>query len=164
MGGRRRGCVVSRIAGNGIGESGVCGLLPSLLPLPQLSFHIDVKPSSCIFSDAWRQAGLAVPPDEAVSQGWGAGWEAVLKHLQEVRICVFIAGVVRSPRPSYMSFKFACNSFFFLQSFSPSDKCCANPRETRAAPVCCAGFNLGLRRTVRPADDVVRFGTRVLFA
>ena len=160
MCGRRRGCVVSHAAGNEIVVSSVCGLLPSLLPLPQLSLFIDHTPSSCIVSDAWRQTGLAVPPDDAVSQGWGA----VLKHLQEVRICVFIAGTVRSPRPSCLSSKFACNAFFFLQSFFPSDQRCANPRETRAAPVCCAGFNLGLRCTVRPADDVVRFGTRVLLA
>ena len=160
MCGRRRGCVVSHAAGNNFGESSVCGLLPSLLSLYQLSFRIDQAPSTCIVSDAWRQAGLAVPPDEAVSEGWGA----VLKHLQEVRICVFIAVTVRSPRPSCLSSKFACNAFFFLQSFSPSDQRCANPRETRAAPVCCAGFNLGLRCTVRPADAVVRCGTRVLFA
>ena len=163
MGGRRRGCEVSHAAVNNFGESSVCGLLSSLLPLPGLSLSINVdflEPSSCIVSDAWRQAGLAVPPDEAVSQGWGA----VLEHLQEVRICVFIAGTVRSPRPSCLSSKFACNAFFFLQSFFPSDQRCANPRETRAAPVCCAGFNLGLRCTVRPADDVVRCGTRVLLA
>ena len=43
--------------------------------------------NDCIGSDAWLQAGLTVPPDDVVSQGW----MAVLQHLQMVRICIFIA-------------------------------------------------------------------------
>jgi hypothetical protein len=79
--------VVSHPVGNNFGDiASVCGLLSSLLFLPLVSFVIDCKPVDCIGSDAWRQAGLTVPPDEVVSQGW----MAVIKYLQKVRICIFI--------------------------------------------------------------------------
>ena len=88
MRGRLRGCVVSHPVGNNFEDiASVFGLLSSLLFLPLVSFGIDFEPSDCIGSDAWRQAGLTVPPDEVVSQGW----TAVLQHLQKVRIGIFIA-------------------------------------------------------------------------
>ena len=68
------------LADNSFGIASVCGLIPSLLNLPKLHIVIDGSPSDCIGSDAWRQAGLAVPPKEAISQRW----DAVLKQLQEV--------------------------------------------------------------------------------
>jgi GTPase SAR1 family protein len=55
-----------------------CHLIPSLLNKPQLlKVEFDNKPSSCVRDEAWRRAGLAVPPDEVV----GDGWEAVLEFL-----------------------------------------------------------------------------------
>jgi len=79
-------------ADNAIGIASVCGLIPSLLNLPKLSIYINGSPSDCICSDAWRQAGLAVPPKDAISQGW----DAVLKHLQEVRVHICMAESVPS--------------------------------------------------------------------
>ena len=83
-------------ADNDIGIAGVCGLIPSLLNLPKLAFAIDHSPPDCIVSDACRQAGLAVPPKEAIGQGWDTvlktediisqEWNGVLKHLREVRV------------------------------------------------------------------------------
>ncbi len=88
MRGRLRGCGVSHPVGNKFGDIvSVCGLVSSLLFLHLVSFGIDCKPFDCIGSDAWWQAGLTVPPDEVVSQGW----MAVLQHLQKVRFCIFIA-------------------------------------------------------------------------
>ncbi len=77
---------------NAIGFVSVCGLIPSLLNLPKLSIAIYCSPSDCIGSDAWRQAGLAVPPKDTVSQGW----DAVLKQLQEVRVHICMAESVPS--------------------------------------------------------------------
>ena len=77
---------VSHPVGNNFGDiANVCGLFSSLLFLPLVSFVMDSN--DCIGSDAWLQAGLTVPPDEVVSQGW----MAVLQHLQKVRIGIFIA-------------------------------------------------------------------------
>ena len=77
---------------NAFGIAGVCGLIPSLLNLPKLSIVIGLGPSDCIGSDAWRQAGLAVPPKDITSQGWNA----VLKHLREVRVHICVAESVPS--------------------------------------------------------------------
>jgi hypothetical protein len=77
---------------NPFGIAGVCGLIPSLLNLPKLAFAIQHSPSNCIGSDAWRQAGLAVPPKEAVGQRW----DGVLKHLREVRVHICMAESVPS--------------------------------------------------------------------
>ena len=77
---------------NAIGIAGVCGLIPSLLNLPKLSISISPNPSDCIGSDAWRQAGLAVPPKEAIGQGW----DTVLKQLREVRVHICMAESVPS--------------------------------------------------------------------
>jgi hypothetical protein len=97
MRGRLRVCLISHAAGNDFGDIAcVCGLFSSVIDLPLVSFLMDCKPSDCIGSDAWRQAGLALPPDDAVSQGW----LAVLNHFQKVRICIFIAGSAPSFRPS----------------------------------------------------------------
>jgi hypothetical protein len=97
MRGRLWVCVVSHAAGNHFEDIAcVCGLISSVICLPLVSFLIDLKPSYCIGSDAWRQAGLALPPDSAVMQGW----KAVLDHFQEVSICIFIAEFAPSLRPS----------------------------------------------------------------
>ena len=77
---------------NSVGIAGVCGLIPSLLNLPKLSGFIDGSPSDCIGSDAWRQAGLAEPPKEAIGQGW----DTVLKQLREVRVHICMAESVPS--------------------------------------------------------------------
>jgi GTPase SAR1 family protein len=59
------------LAGNGHDVSSTCQLIPSLLYKPQLStVRLDRSPSSCVGDDAWRRAGLAVPPDEVVRLGW----------------------------------------------------------------------------------------------
>jgi len=84
-------------ADKSVGIAGVCGLIQSLLNLPKLSINVDGSPSNCIGSDAWRQAGLAVPPKEAM--GWDTvsqGWNAVLKHLREVRVHICMAESVPS--------------------------------------------------------------------
>ena len=51
----------------------ICHLIPSLLNKPQIiRVSLDHQPSSCARDDAWRRAGLAVPPDEVVRRGWAA--------------------------------------------------------------------------------------------
>jgi hypothetical protein len=97
MRGRLRVCVISHAAGNDFADIAcVCVLFSSVIWLPLFSFLMDCKPSDCIGSDAWRQAGLALPLDDAVSQGW----LAVLDHFQKVHICIFIAESAPSLRPS----------------------------------------------------------------
>ena len=39
---------------------------------------MDTEPADCIRSEHWQRAGLAVPPDEVVAQGW----MSVIKYLQ----------------------------------------------------------------------------------
>ena len=80
------------VAVNPIGIASVCGLIPSLLNLHKLSIGIGPDPSDYIVSDACRQARLAVPPKEAIGQGW----DAVLKHLREVRVHICMAESVPS--------------------------------------------------------------------
>ncbi len=61
---------VTRVAGNGFDDSTGCRFAASFIFLRRLQkVHIDVKPSSCISSVHWLEAGLVVPPDEVVSQG-----------------------------------------------------------------------------------------------
>jgi hypothetical protein len=65
---------LSHGTGNNIEVASVCRLVPSLLNKPQLSkVSFDHCPSSCIDDAAWwLQAGLVVPPDEVVQDGWTA--------------------------------------------------------------------------------------------
>jgi hypothetical protein len=80
---------------NTLRDDDVCqimGVLACICTIAAVSFE-DNRCGSCaevVKSAAWtkwRQAGLTVPPDEVVSQGW----MAVIKYLQKVRICIFIA-------------------------------------------------------------------------
>lgn len=80
------------LADYSFGIASVCGLILSVLNLPKLSIAINHSPSDCIGSDAWRQAGLAVLPKDAISQGW----DTVLKQLQEVRVHICMAESVPS--------------------------------------------------------------------
>jgi len=51
----------------------VCCLVPPLIYKPQLSkVNLSHQPSSCVRCEAWLQAGLTVPPDEIVREGWAA--------------------------------------------------------------------------------------------
>ena len=80
------------LADNSFGIASVCGLILSVINLHKLSIAISHSPSDCIGSDAWRQAGLAVLPKDAISQGWNT----VLKQLQEVRVHICMSESVPS--------------------------------------------------------------------
>ena len=63
--------------------AGVCRVVSCILyngALTAVTF--DHKASACVASDFWRREGLAVPPDEAVDQGW----IAVLAFLRRERV------------------------------------------------------------------------------
>ena len=60
-------------ADKNIDAASLCRLVPSLLNKPQLSeVEFGHYPSACVRCDAWLQAGLALPPDEVVREGWVA--------------------------------------------------------------------------------------------
>ena len=66
------------LAVNSFGVASQCHLIPALLNKPRLSAVVfDHSPSSCVRDEAWRRAGLAVPPGEVV----GDRWLAVLQFL-----------------------------------------------------------------------------------
>ncbi len=80
---------VPLIAGNDISVASSCRLVPCFLNKSELLFssgfmfnssHFMHSPSSCVVDEAWQEAGLPVPPEEAVA----AGWETVLKFIREV--------------------------------------------------------------------------------
>ncbi len=70
---------MTRVAGNGFDVSTGCVCASSFVFLRHLQgVDIGVEPSSCVRSVHWEQAGLIVPPDEVVRQGW----MPVIKFLQ----------------------------------------------------------------------------------
>ena len=71
--------IVTRVAGNELDDRSSILLASSCVVLRCLSsISLDETASFCVRSVHWAQAGLAVPPDEVVEQGW----MAVIKFLQ----------------------------------------------------------------------------------
>jgi len=56
----------------------IASFLSKLRSLDYVDLDIHITPSSCIEDGDWARAGLTVPPDEVVSQGW----ERVIKFLR----------------------------------------------------------------------------------